>query len=80
VLAEAYHWHLDDILWRLTLPQALRMLDARAERVDRQNSEQTERSENPEGLTNAELARKHAEAKDDETVLPFDDIRRTIGF
>jgi hypothetical protein len=55
------------------------MLDARSERVDRQNKDQEERSANPEGLTNAELARKHAEAKDDETVLPFADIRRTLG-
>ena len=54
------------------------MLDARAARIERQNKEQEERANNPEGLSDRELRRRHAEAMADETALPFDEIRRSL--
>lgn len=48
ILAEAYHWTLDQVLWGLTLPQIMRYLTTRSERIERQNRQMKNDSDDSE--------------------------------
>ena len=61
------------------MPEAFRLLDARASRIQRQQDEQEQRQNNPDNLTDAELRRKHAEANSEEAALPFDELGRYLN-
>jgi hypothetical protein len=62
----------------MTMPQAFRLLDARSRRVQRQQDDEEQRRNNPDGLTDAELRRKHAEANSEDGAVPYDELIRSL--
>lgn len=66
-LSDAYGWTLKHILWNMTLPQVMRYLTVRADRIEEQNERMKEQSESGSSehsmrpMSERQIERKRAE-------------------